>query len=275
VIAACVLFALPVLIGLGAAWKAKSDVSSLESSHAPLELENSNYRAATEALAGQITALQTAITDLGAKSLDPNVARAIDKLPSLVKSRAMGGGTLDMQATAQNTLSSITNPEDTFGLVRTLLERIESRLQVVRTTIDRRDALAAATPAIWPAHGWLSSTVGVRRDPMTGDEEFHTGLDIAGEKGEAVYATAAGTVSFAGRSGNYGNLIVIDHGFGLQTRYGHLLGYKVAVGQQVKRGAQIAQVGATGRATGYHLHYEVLANGRLLNPLQLLTQPGR
>jgi len=90
-----------------------------------------------------------------------------------------------------------------------------------------------------------------------------------------VYATAAGKVSFAGYSGNYGNLIVIDHGFGLQTRYGHLLGYKVKVGEQVKRGSEIGKVGATGRATGYHLHYEMLANGKLLNPMQLLTQTPR
>ena len=90
-----------------------------------------------------------------------------------------------------------------------------------------------------------------------------------------MFATAAGKVTFSGYSGNYGNLIVIDHGFGLQTRYGHLLASTVKVGQQVPRGGTIGKVGATGRATGHHLHYEVIANGRLLNPLKLLTQkPG-
>ena len=267
-----VLLALPILIGLGAAWKAQSDVADLHSSHAALELENSNYHAATEALAGQISSLQSAIANLGAKSaLDPTLARAIDKLPALVKARAMGGGT-EVRNSAQNALASMANPEDTFGLLRTLLGTIESRLYVVRTVVDRRNALANATPSIWPAHGWLTSSVGVRTDPVTGGSDFHSGLDIAGEKGRAVFATAAGTVNFAGYSGNYGNLIVIDHGFGLETRYGHLLGYTVHVGDQVKRGFKIGQVGATGRATGYHLHYEVLANGRLLNPLQLLTQ---
>ena len=71
---------------------------------------------------------------------------------------------------------------------------------------------------------------------------------------------------------SYGNLIVLDHGFGLETRYGHLLEFTVKQGEKVKRGDVIGRVGATGRATGYHLHYEVLANGRLLNPLRLLTQ---
>jgi murein DD-endopeptidase MepM/ murein hydrolase activator NlpD len=75
-----------------------------------------------------------------------------------------------------------------------------------------------------------------------------------------------------GYQGAYGNLIVIDHGFGLETRYGHLLKFLVKPGARVQRGDIIGQVGATGRATGYHLHYEVTANGRLINPLQLLTQ---
>jgi murein DD-endopeptidase MepM/ murein hydrolase activator NlpD len=271
-VGACFVVALPILIGLGAAWKAKSDVAGLRSSHATLELENANYRSATDALSSQITSLHAAISDLGQQStLDPNLARAMDRLPPMVKSRALGGSTPGMQS-AQNALSSMANLEDTFGLLRTLLAGIESGLQVVRKSVDRRNALAEATPSIWPAHGWLSSTVGYRRDPVTGGADFHTGLDIAGDRGEPVYATAAGKVSFAGRSGNYGNFVIIDHGFGLQTRYGHLLKFTVKPGDPVKRGAQIGQVGATGRATGYHLHYEVMANGKLLNPLQLLTQ---
>jgi murein DD-endopeptidase MepM/ murein hydrolase activator NlpD len=90
-----------------------------------------------------------------------------------------------------------------------------------------------------------------------------------------VYATAAGTVVHSGWQGGYGNLIVLDHGFGLQTRYGHLLNYSVKQGAKVKRGDVIGHVGNTGRSTGYHLHYEVLANGKLLNPLQLLSQKPR
>jgi len=117
--------------------------------------------------------------------------------------------------------------------------------------------------------------MGRRQDPLTGGEDFHSGLDIAGERGQPVYATAAGTVTTRGYQNGYGNLIAIDHGFGLETRYGHLLRYAVEKGAQVKRGDLIGHLGATGRATGYHLHYEVLANGRLLNPLQLLTQKPR
>ena len=98
---------------------------------------------------------------------------------------------------------------------------------------------------------------------------------IAAERDTPVFATASGTVTFSRRRGAYGNLVVVDHGFGLETRYGHLSKFEVTQGDQVQRGDIIGRVGATGRATGYHVHYEVLANGRLLNPLQLLTQKPR
>jgi murein DD-endopeptidase MepM/ murein hydrolase activator NlpD len=157
-------------------------------------------------------------------------------------------------------------------LLRELLEGLENRLRSVQTDVDKRNALAAATPSIWPAQGWLTSTMGPRVDPLTGDTDYHNGLDIAGDKGQPVYATATGLVTQAEYSGAYGNLIVIDHGFGIETRYGHLAAFSVHNGDHVKRGEMIGRLGATGRTTGAHLHYEVMANGRLLNPLQLLTQ---
>jgi murein DD-endopeptidase MepM/ murein hydrolase activator NlpD len=267
-----VILVLPVLIGIGAAWKAKSDILDLRASHQALEAENASFRSATDELSTQVTSLEAAIQDLGAKSaLDPNLAKTMDKLPALVKARAMGGST-EADRTAQRTLSSLGTPEDTFGLLRTLLESLESRLTLVSHNVDRRNALAAATPSIWPSTGWLSSMMGHRVDPITGADDFHAGLDIAGERGQPVYATAAGTVTHTGFQGGYGNLIVLDHGFGLETRYGHLLNYGVKEGAKVKRGDLIGHVGNSGRSTGYHLHYEVLANGKLLNPLQFLSQ---
>jgi murein DD-endopeptidase MepM/ murein hydrolase activator NlpD len=276
--AVCAVASLPVLIGVGAAWKARADVTALYASHDALEAENASYRSATESLAGEIDALQTTIKELGAKSaLDPALAKAMDRLPALVKARAMGGGTTAPRNAGPadeytSALSALATPEDTFGLLRNLLGGLHSRLLDVKKTVDRRNALATATPSLWPIQGWITSTMGYRSDPITGDADFHPGLDIAGDKGEPVHVTAAGTVKDTGYQNGYGNLVTVDHGFGLQTRYGHLLSYSVKPGQTVKRGDVIGRVGATGRATGYHLHYEVLANGRLLNPLQLLTQ---
>src|SRR5262245_14557845 len=267
------VMALPVLVGTGAAIKARNDGAALYAAAAGLELENTNYKTATEALSGQIQGLQAAISELGAKAaLDPSLASAMDKLPAVVKNRAMGGA--DVQAVL-GSLPALQSPENTFGLLREILQGIENRLTSVASDIDRRNALAAATPSIWPAHGWLSSIVGSRRDPITGGADYHQGLDISADQGSPVYATADGTVLQAGREGAYGNLVTIDHGYGLETRYGHLSKYEVRPGAKVQRGDVIGRVGATGRATGPHLHYEVRVNGRLLNPLQLLLQQRR
>src|SRR5688572_27320786 len=189
VAAACVVVSLPVLIGIGAAWKAKSDVSQVYASQRTLEAENSNYRGATQALADQIASLQAVIEDLGARAtLDPALSKAMDKLPAIVKQRAMGGGAETPASSSQDnayarTLSALASPDDTFGLLRTVLEGLESRLHDVGASVDKRNALAAATPSIWPAHGWLSSSMGARRDPLTGGADFHPGLDIVGDKG--------------------------------------------------------------------------------------------
>src|ERR1044071_7303652 len=140
-IPAGVLAAVPVLIGIGAAWKAKSDVADLLVSHQALEAENANFRSATTELATQISSLEAAIQDIGARSaLDPNLAKTMDKLPAVVKTRAMGGST-EADRTAQRTLSVLSNPEDTFGMLRTLLEGLESRLSIVSRNVDRRNAL--------------------------------------------------------------------------------------------------------------------------------------
>jgi murein DD-endopeptidase MepM/ murein hydrolase activator NlpD len=266
---------LPILMGLGAKWSARNEIDQLRSERSMLQVENGSYRAATGELTAQIQSLETVINDLGVRSqLDPAQARAMQKLPAVVKTRAAGGVNVPANvAVAEMAKAAFATPEDTFGVLRDLLQGLESRLRSVRSNVERREALASSTPSIWPAHGWLTGTFGGRSDPFSGEPAFHQGLDISTEKGQPVYATADGTVETASYTGDYGNLIVIKHGFGLVTRYGHLSRYNVKPGSQVKRGDVIGFVGATGRATGAHVHYEILANGQLINPLQLLTQP--
>jgi len=267
------VLSIPVLMGLGAKWSAGAEIEQLKSANSLLEAENGNYRQATGELTGQIQSLESVIDDLGARAtLAPEQARAMQKLPAVVKSHAAGGLTEPNRAVA-DVVSSLTSPEDTFGVLRDVLRGLENRLNYVRRTVERREALAAATPSIWPAHGWLTGTFGGRADPFTGEPGYHQGIDIATDKGQPVYATADGTVKSAERAGAYGNLIVLAHDFGLSTRYGHLSRFSVNAGQRVARGDIIGYVGSTGRSTGAHLHYEILANGRLINPLQLLTKP--
>jgi len=276
VTAALVLFALPVLVGLGLRWSARAEISQLQTSTEVLEVENRSYRAATGELTKQLASLQTAITQLGDRSkLDPNMQQAIERLPALVKSRAAGGPPPSASKNAQVFLPGFNVPEDTFGVLRDLLYSLEGRLRTVQVGVERRQALAAATPTIWPAQGWLTDAFGRRADPFTGEQEFHTGLDISTDRGQPVYATADGTVQSAAPAGAYGNMVVIDHHFGLVTRYAHLQAFKVRPGEEVRRGAVIGLVGSTGRATGDHVHYEVLANGQMLNPLRFLLDHAR
>jgi murein DD-endopeptidase MepM/ murein hydrolase activator NlpD len=266
----------PVLIGLGAKWSANAAIDELQATNDVLSTENSSYRTATGTLTTQIQSLENVINDLAQRaSVDPAALRAIQKLPDVIKARAAGGGMANAPVADVFTpsLSSLSSPEDTFGILRDLLTALESRLRFVRHDVEAREALAAAVPSIWPTNGWLTGSFGNRADPFNGSKEFHPGIDISADKGQPVHATAAGVVDTASFSGEYGNMVVLRHGFGLATRYGHLSRFAVKQGQAVKRGDVIGYVGSTGRSTGNHLHYEILANGSLLNPLKLLAAP--
>ena len=142
----------------------------------------------------------------------------------------------------------------------------ENRLNGLLDKLQAERSLLASTPAIRPAKGWITSKFGYRVSPFTGLREFHKGWDIANRKGTAVYATADGVVAYAGRKGPFGNMVVIDHGHGLVTRYAHLSEVLKKRGDKVRRGDIIAQMGNTGRSTGPHLHYEVELNGVPVNP---------
>ncbi|MFC4700281.1 M23 family metallopeptidase [Glaciecola siphonariae] len=115
--------------------------------------------------------------------------------------------------------------------------------------------------------GWLSSHYGIRKDPFNGRPTMHKGVDFAGKSGSGVIATGAGIVTWSGERSGYGNLIEIDHGNGLRTRYGHNDVLKVEVGDVVTKGQTVALLGSTGRSTGAHVHYEVLKNGKQVDPM--------
>src|SRR6185295_1219975 len=165
------VLALPVLIGLGAKWSAQVEVDQLRASNTLLQVENGSYRAATGELTGQIQSLENVINDLGSRaSLDPAQARAMQRLPAVVKTRAAGGTSVpNNSAIAEIAAAAFSTPEDTFGVLRDLLHGLENRLRYVRRDVERREALSNATPSIWPAHGWLTGTFGGRSDPFTGE----------------------------------------------------------------------------------------------------------
>ena len=269
------IMSIPVLIGLGARWSARAEIQSLQASNETLQLENDSYRVATSELAQQISTLQGAMTEVTDQAqLDPSSRDAMNSLPPVVKSRAMGGAPMLAPVdptTAPNTKATQGEATaSTLNILKDLLGVLENRLDTVRTGVERQQALASATPSIWPVIGWLSSAFGSREDPVNGGADFHPGLDISADYGTPVKATADGTIESAGWAGDYGNMILLKHGYGMSTRYGHMSRLAVSPGQTVKRGQVIGYVGATGRTTGSHLHYEILLNGARINPLNLL-----
>lgn len=144
------------------------------------------------------------------------------------------------------------------------LTALESILQGLN--IEQESALAGRPVS----EGWLSSYYGIRKDPFSGAPAMHKGIDFAGKEGSSVIATGAGVVTWSGSRFGYGNLVEIDHGNGLKTRYGHNDILTVKIGDIVTKGQSIALMGNTGRSTGAHVHYEVIKDGRHVDPLPFI-----
>ena len=262
---ACQTPLLPVVITavmlLGyVAWGMQGRIDRLALRNAQLVFENAAYQEAANRVSGQMTSLRATLSNLAQRTTaDADLSDSVDLLLQSTRTST--------DLSNQDTLDAASETLDRLHL---LLGSIDGELQGVRHGVAFREAAADATPIIWPADGWISAGYGYRTDPFSGRRDFHPAVDISTNKGSPVYATGTGRVVSASRNGGYGNLVEIDHGFGLLTRYGHLSEFSVAVGDTVVRGDVIGRVGNTGRATGHHVHYEVWVNGRTLNPRKLL-----
>lgn len=148
----------------------------------------------------------------------------------------------------------------------------EGKLQQIFQDIIERRSIIASTPSIWPVRGWITSEFGYRYNPFTSSKQFHEGIDIAADRGTPVRAVADGIVASISSDAELGNNIIINHGFGISTRYAHLSQISVKVGQKVKKGEIIGKVGSSGLTTGPHLHYEVRMNGIAMNPRKYLLE---
>lgn len=160
------------------------------------------------------------------------------------------------------------------------LAALEGKMNLLERSMKAYESILRErgyTPSLWPVVGKLESGFGGRRNPFGGSGyEFHSGQDIDAQTGDPVVAGASGTVTFTGWQNGYGQLVVIDHGGGLTTRYGHLSHIDINQGETVQRGQFIGRVGSTGRSTGPHLHYEIRINDEPVDPLQyLLTSSTR
>lgn len=162
--------------------------------------------------------------------------------------------------------------ESRFSGLQTLAFRIESGLQdLTELLIDQRSFLAAL-PTIRPALGYFTSGFGIRHSPYGGQDKMHEGVDIGSPIGTPIRAPAFGTVTFSGVKPGYGRTVVLDHGFGLETLFGHSSQLLVQAGKKVKRGDRIALIGNSGRSTGPHVHYEVRIHGTPVDPLSYILE---
>ena len=181
---------------------------------------------------------------------------------------------IDLPKKAQSNLNS--NTDESFS---TVLNKIEvfsdylknrkNKLQHLDITMDSHHIKQQLYLSGYPVvrkNTWLSSKFGIREDPFSGVLRMHKGVDIAGAEGTIIHATSAGVVVWAGKRSGYGIMVEINHGQGLVTRYAHAKAVNVKVGSTVQKGQQVAEMGSTGRSTGPHVHYEVIKNGRQVDP---------
>jgi murein DD-endopeptidase MepM/ murein hydrolase activator NlpD len=202
-------------------------------------------------LANESVALDPAVFDLDAEETGLEENEAVSETSQLVSGAAPG----DINPWSNNGPTPQGKLEAQFEPLKKLLGFLnESR------------ALLEFVPSVWPVKGSISSPFGWRTDPVTGARAMHFGVDIKANAGSPVVAAARGKVIFAGRNGSLGNTIIIHHGEGFATRYGHLQHIHVKRGDYVRKNEQVATVGSSGRSTGAHLHYEVHRDGVRTNP---------
>jgi murein DD-endopeptidase MepM/ murein hydrolase activator NlpD len=227
----------------------RTEKDQLKNSYSQLEKvakERDVQVASLGSIAGEVSALYglkaepTLVTATSDQIQDADVSSSLDQLHALRTSALTGATMVGL----------------TMGLTRNA------------TTADW--AKANSAPNLWPIEGQVTASFGERIDPFNGEGAFHSGVDIGSSYGASIVAPADGVVTFSDIMGGYGKAIMIDHGNGISTRYGHLSGFAVTSGQRVHRGDVIGFVGTSGRSTGPHLHYEVRINDTPVNPYKYL-----
>ncbi len=246
----------------------------IEASAVPsLRMEYNKQKTQLQTLAQTIAGLKK---DMGRLSKFNRKFRTIMGLPqaedNIQQSSGMGGGVEDtfLEFAKRRENAFIKQLKRDLSQITSQIQDQQESLQDLSEVIEDKKSLLVCTPSIWPCKGWLTSGFGYRNSPFTGQREMHKGLDIAARFGQPIKAPADGVITYAGRKGGLGKVVVIEHGYGYSTRLGHSSKIVVKVGDRIKRNQVIAYVGNTGRSTGPHLHYEIRVNGVPVNPFNYL-----
>jgi murein DD-endopeptidase MepM/ murein hydrolase activator NlpD len=237
------------------------EVYTLRAQNHVLTTKNQEYEQSAVRLQAKISNLQNVVTKLG-------MMAGLEQVLPDPKVGGVGG------LPSQETVAPSVDPA-TLRNMDVHVSKLTERSQELEAFYKDQRALLSSTPSIWPVRGYLSASFGNRTDPFTGQPDFHPGIDISTPVGTKVQAPADGVVISCGDKGGYGNAIVIDHKYGVVTRYGHLAAFNVRPGQKVRRGDVIGFVGNTGKSTAPHLHYEVWVRDQAQNPIHFILDEYR
>ena len=249
-----------------------------ETELAKLRKESKIRKIQVEKFSHQVKNFETEMARLERFEKKLRVITALENSPKSVEKNWGVGGPYGLTTSSFNTSMG----RGAASMVERLsngLDHLDKQAKIQSISFQELDnffknqkSLLSSTPSIWPTRGWVTSEFGFRKSPFTGLREKHEGWDIAARSGSPVRATADGEVVVEGREYGYGNMVEINHGYGVVTRYGHNSKHLVKVGDRVKRGQVISLVGSTGRSTGPHLHYEVLLNSVPVTPKNYILE---
>lgn len=224
---------------------------------ARLQDENETLRLTNQSFETRLDGLQSRLSDSEDRTRKLAIVAGLENLGA--SSEAGVGGT--------SAAAPESGPGAALAQVEGRSEYLSQALGQVEARLSENLRLISSTPSIAPVRGIYTSSYGYRRDPITGQRAYHSGVDISAQPGKPVKATADGVVTKTEQYGGLGRAVFVAHGFGVTTVYGHLSRVNVTPGQRIERGSIVGLVGNTGRSTGYHLHYEVQVNGEPTNPL--------
>jgi len=248
----------------------------IRSKYKTISRENAEQKEKILTYESSIQRLQQSVLNYEGYAKKLNVLMGL-KAPEMIGGEpGLGGGDPGPETDVSFPQSFPESPQNLSpGAIQSLTQKagnIEKNLDSLISIVESQAARLSTTPSIWPAQGWVSSPFGYRIDPFTGKQAFHRGIDISTNAGNPIVAAADGTVVEADYDKFLGNNVVIGHGNGVVTQYGHMTKSIVKPGQKIKRGDQIGFVGKTGKASGYHLHYEVRINGKSVNPYNYILE---
>lgn len=223
-----------------------------------LKFENSLLRSQLQQFSLKTESLSNKIRELVDFDTKLRIASGLEPIPKDLWNLGVGGKIPEDSA------------ESNIDLLFQKVELQEVSYKEIEAHLKRQEHILDHTPSIWPVQGWIGSGFGFRKDPFTRRYTMHNGIDIIAPPMAPIVAPADGKVTFSGRRSEFGLSLIIDHGYGYETFFGHCSYLRVSRGDMVKRGQTIALVGRTGRTTGYHLHYGIKVAGIWVNPVDYI-----